>query len=487
MNLETLTLSFLGNGLTALRPMLALGLIPPQAALVLTICLIFFLFHRDIRQTPNITRALWLPLVWMLIICTRQSSEWLSLFGLNLGASSLEEGSPFDACIYFSLIAAGIYVLNKRQVQLSEIVRNNQWLTIFFVYCFLAIFWSDFPFVAFKRWIKVIGHPVMVLVLLTEPDPVEALVRLMKRCAYVVVPVSVLFIKYYPEWGRSYSSWTGQASYTGITSNKNSLGCDLMIFGLFFFWHFLNTRRLPRSQPRRSELVLTFVFLIAIWWLFKMAQSSTSLVSLGLGALVVLLLGLRSIDKRFIGVYVVAGLAVYGVAELFFDVWGSFLHLLGKSASLTDRTIIWHDVLQLPVNRILGAGFESFWLGDRLKILWAKHWWHPNEAHNGYLETYLNLGLVGLFILIGLLIATYRKTRSELYNDFEFGRFRVAFLVTIIAYNWTEAAFKNISPVWFVFYIIAMDYPVMVEPGESLAEEQTQISYSEAEYAEYNG
>jgi hypothetical protein len=41
--------------------------------------------------------------------------------------------------------------------------------TIFFVYCFLAIFWSDFPFVAFKRWIKVLGQPIMALIVLESP------------------------------------------------------------------------------------------------------------------------------------------------------------------------------------------------------------------------------------------------------------------------------------------------------------------------------
>ena len=107
----------------------------------------------------------------MLITCSRQPSEWLNIFGFHLGAASLEEGSPLDACVYFSLIAAGASVLGKRQVQLFEIIRNNQWLTILFVYCFLAIFWSDFPFVAFKRWIKVLGHPIMALIVLTEADP----------------------------------------------------------------------------------------------------------------------------------------------------------------------------------------------------------------------------------------------------------------------------------------------------------------------------
>src|SRR5439155_15310069 len=115
---------------------------------------------------------------------------------------SMEEGNPLDAVAYFTLIVAGMYVLSKRRIQFFEVIRNNQWLTIFFIYCFLAIFWSDFPFIAFKRWLKIIGHPVMVLILFTEPAPEEAFTTLMKRSAYVLVPFSILFIKYYPDLGR---------------------------------------------------------------------------------------------------------------------------------------------------------------------------------------------------------------------------------------------------------------------------------------------
>src|SRR5438128_579043 len=92
-------------------------------------------------------------------------------------------------------------------------------LIVFLLYCFISIAWSDFPFIAFKRWIKILGHPIMALIVLTEPDPKEALIRLMKRCAYVVVPVSILFSKYYPELGRGFTPW-GAATRTGITTNK---------------------------------------------------------------------------------------------------------------------------------------------------------------------------------------------------------------------------------------------------------------------------
>ena len=432
--------------------------IPPIVALFLTVAFVVFLFRRDIRERPDVTGALWIPLIWFLIICSRQVSEWLNTFGLHAGAITLEEGSPLDRCIYVGLIAAGTYVLSKRHVQLSEIIRQNQWLTIFFVYCFLAIFWSDFPFVAFKRWIKVLGHPIMALIVLTEPDPLEALTRLMKRCAYVIVPVSILFIKYYPQLGRGFDTWTGEAVNTDITTNKNILGGDCLILGFFFFWHLLQTWSRQSGRPRRNELFLTGGFLLAIWWLLSMAHSSTSLVSLFVGLLIVAVLGLRFVDKRFIGTYVVIGVLALLAAEWAFGIYASAIQLLGKDPTLTDRTLLWSELLKVKINPLFGAGFEGFWLGDRFRNFAESRWWQPNQAHNGYLETYLNLGVVGLILLIVLLIATFWKVRRELLTNFQFGRFRLGFLAAVVAYNWTEAAFKNISAIWFVFYIIALDY-----------------------------
>src|SRR5262249_38174365 len=154
----------------------------------------------------------------------------------------------------------------------SEILRNNRWLVIFLVYCFLAILWSDFPLSSFKRWTKVIGHPIMALVIFSEPDFVEALQRLMKRCSYIVVPISILFIKYYPEWGRGFSEWTGAPTNGGITGGKNALGWDCLVFGYFYVWYLLQVLQWDRGKARQFELLLTAGFICMIWWLLSMSQ-----------------------------------------------------------------------------------------------------------------------------------------------------------------------------------------------------------------------
>jgi O-antigen ligase len=452
---------------------------PPTLAFLLTVGFIVFLFRRDIREKPDITGALWLPLLWMLIICSRPVSYWLNIFGFHAaGPIALEEGSTLDASVYFVLMAAGIYVLSKRKIRFAEFARNNSWLIAFLLYCFMAIFWSDFPFVAFKRWIKILGHPIMVLIVFTEPDPEEALRRLMKRCAYIIVPISILLIKYYPTIGRTAGPWATASTNIGIAPGKNALGVDCLLVGLFFFWHLLKSRRAEKSKTRRDELVLAGGFLAMVWWLLLKAHSSTSLGSLVLGILAIVLLGLRSVNKKSIGMYVLAGIVILLVAEATFGISSILIQSLGRDPTLTGRTELWRELLAFRTNPIFGVGFESFWLGERLEVLKSEHWWGPTEAHNGYLEIYLALGSIGLFLLVLLFIATFRKIRLELLRNFEWGRFCFGFLVAIISYNWTESSFKSLHPLWFVFYIIYLDYPRL---GDEPVIETSEIAELEPE------
>src|SRR4029077_1519611 len=214
------------------------------------------------------------------------------------------------------------------------------------------------PFVAFKRWIKVLGHPIMVLIVLTEPDPEEALRRLMKRCAYVVVPVSILFIRYYPQLGRDYDPWTGMGMSTGITTDKNMLGADCLILGYFFFWHLLQTWQTERNTWRRNELRLIAGFLIGIWWLFSQAHSATALTSLFIGVLIVVFVGIRSINKNFIGTYMLAALVLLAAADLAFGISTRFSEALGRGSGMSGRTLLWTRLLEFHTNPILGTGFE---------------------------------------------------------------------------------------------------------------------------------
>lgn len=432
---------------------------PPTIALFCTILFVIYLFRRDLRERPNVTGALWLPLCWMLLIGSRSVTQWLHILGImNLG--SVEEGNPIDALIYFSLTVSGLYVLSQRQVSLSEVIRNNAWLMAFLAYCFLAIFWSDYPFVASKRWIKVLGHPIMALVVFTGPDPGEALSRLLKRSAYVLFPFSILLIKYYPEIGRNFDSFTGLAVNNGICDTKNMLGASCLVLGFFFLCQFPDIWRWERSRARRRELCLIGGLLLMDGWLFWKAHSATAFLSLLIATGISTLLGRRWVNKRFVGTYAIATVIALVIAELTFHIFERIVGLSGHGSTVIGRIELWRELLAVPINPILGVGFESFWLGTRLVLLHEGRPWQPNEAHNGYLEIYLDLGILGLIMLAGVFLGTFHKIRLELLRNLDWGRYRMGFLIAIIFYNFTEASFRGLSLIWFAFYIIALDYPM---------------------------
>ncbi|WP_369668395.1 O-antigen ligase family protein [Thioalkalicoccus limnaeus] len=421
------------------------------------------LFLWEGRKGERVSSALWLPVLWITIAGSRFVGQWMDLG--QAPAATAGDGSFIDALYFSILIVAGCVVLIRRRIDWHELMRKNWWLVAFFLYSFLSILWSDFSFIAFKRYIKVLGHPIMALIILTDPDANRALRIVMKRCAYIMMPLSVLFIKYFPEIGRNFDPWSGLAFNRGVALTKSELGYLCMIFGIFFYWHVITIYRRLGAERRLLELVLGVVFLGIALWLLKMAGSATALVTLVIGVGIIALLGLDAINKRFLGAYAVLTILAALIIESTFGVYAGIIEMLGRDPTLTDRTVLWEDVLGLVENSLLGAGFESFWLGVRQMTLWEKWWWRPNQAHNGYIETYLNLGLIGLFILVGLIVSTFRRITQQFRQDEEFARLRMGFLVAILAYNFVEATFKGVHVIWTIFHIIAIQCPPSCKKG----------------------
>ena len=124
----------------------------------------------------------------------------------------------------------------------------------------------------------------------------------------------------------------------------------------------------------------------------------------------------------------------------------------------------------MVTDRWFGAGFESFFLGDRLERLWAKYWWRPNEAHNGYPADVLELGWVGIGLLVVLIASAYRHTVAAYRANPAVGAFKLAIVAVAVVYNMTEAAFKVMHPVLIVFLLAATAVP---EDRATTADEAT--------------
>jgi len=429
---------------------------PPPVATLVTLCLCVYMLRREERLHSNASSALWLPVIWLFIICSRLPGQWLVVLGFPAGIfGPSSEGTPIDAAIFLTLTLSGLRVLSRRGFCLADFVRDNRCLTIFLVYCLLSVLWSDTPFVSLKRWIKILGHPVMALVILTDPDPLQALRLSFRKAAILLLPLSILFIKYYPGLGRSYDEWTGIPFYSGVTTMKNSLGSICLIYALFFCWDVLMVWRASDLKGRRTQLMVSAGFLFLALYILDLAQSATSLACLVLGAARILALGTCFVNPRYMGPTLIAVLILAAIGEMGFNLRENIIHMLGRNTTLTERTDLWAAVISVQNNVILGSGFENFWSGERSALL-AAMGFPFNQAHNGYIDTYLNLGAVGLLLLLAWIFVSYQKICADLMNHFDLGRFELAFLFAILAYNYTEAAFKATHPIWTMLFLVSI-------------------------------
>ena len=432
---------------------------PPTVALACCLLFILWLFIRDGKRR-EVSTALWIPLTWAFIICSKPLSFW---FGSGDPSESVEgeiEGRPFDRFVFLLLIAAGLFVLAKRGLKWSRFFRENRWVGIYFLYFGLSALWSDYSFVSFKRWIKDFGNIVMVLVVLSEERPLEAVKALLARCAYLLIPLSALVIKYYPDIGRYYDQWTYQPYFRGFAADKNLFGMCVFVCGLSLFWLFLELRA-PNGRRKDKHESYTYLFLLVIaTWLLTKTRSSTALTCTLLGCLIVAGMRFPTIRSKAnrLGAYSIGVVVLVLFLHTALDLGGILVQLLGRDLTLTGRTDIWAMLLKEPINPLIGEGFSSFWMGDRVDRLSEKYFYHLNEAHNGYLETYLNGGLIGLGLLLVVLASAAKNIQRQVVLGSSFGALRLAFLLSIVIYGVTEAVFR-FGPLWFLLLLLILQWP----------------------------
>jgi len=174
----------------------------------------------------------------------------------------------------------------------------------------------------------------------------------------------------------------------------------------------------------------------------------------------------------------VLALLCISASVLFLGAMPGMLETIGRDPTLTDRTAIWSTILPLVKNPILGTGFESFWLGPRLAEIWAKFPWKPFEAHNGYIEIFLNLGWLGIALLAVVIGAGYRSVVAAFRRNSMMHSVLLSFFVVGLVYNFTEAAlFRMMAPAWIFLLLAMVSVPELASPEARALEDSVQHHY----------
>lgn len=425
-----------------------------QLATVICAFLVMYLFKVDFKESRGNSTALWVPQIWMVLATSRSISRWGDSGSSASSQDAYLDGSPLDASVFFVLIIMGVIILGRRRIKWVELIAKNIWIWPFFIFGAVSIAWSDYPFVSLKRWVKACGNVIMVLIILSEDRPYEALGAILRRTAILLIPTSVLLIKYYPALGRGYHM--GLPMYTGVADQKNGLGVICLLSGMYLFWAIV-LKDCPRTKGGlvcKVPLPLLISLVPMIVWLFYMANSATATVCMFIASGLCMLgkLSMFQSAPRRIPVAIFLGVLITGLVEYLFEIKDDALAFLGRDASLTTRVPMWESLVEMAGNPLGGAGFEIFWTGER-RVLLQEMWGPLIQAHNGYLEVYLNLGIIGVLCVFLWFLAGLKGVTSSLSTNYSNSMLRLCLIVVAGVYNWTEAAFYGVNGMWVALLV----------------------------------
>jgi exopolysaccharide production protein ExoQ len=420
-------------------------------ALALFLCTVFvlFLLRVDRNQAAMVSLGSWIPTFWMLLIATKPLGVW---FGLGLDAGDAE-GSPLDRAVLIGLLCLGIFLLGKREFDLSNAIRANVWLVLLIGYSLVSVLWSDIPFISFKRWTRDLLAIIMAFLVLTERDPRRAVQSILRRTIYILIPFSWLLVKYYPQYGVEYGRWVGELMWVGASTQKNGLGRLCLISIMFLSWTLV--RRWQGHEKAASKYqTLAEVLLSAIaLWLLKGGGVSTYSAT-AVGALIagwVMFLSFLLVKRRGIVLVarfwlaMIALIFAYGAVLPFIVAGGALdsllISALGRDQTLTGRTEVWAILLRFyEANPILGHGFGGFWTPATQQAAYG-----VKEAHNGYLALSLELGVAGLLITAMFLYSIARRAEKALVRARDWATLCYCFLLMIVIHNISESSINSLQ------------------------------------------
>lgn len=278
---------------------------------------------------------------------------------------------------------------------------------------------------------------------------------------------SVLLIMLFPEKGihPPDSPWPG--AWRGVFVHKNAFGAYLVLTTSTLFM--LASHARERKGVLRGLLI---VCIVAVFW-------STSKTALVLSVVSIILMYLYK-SYRWMGIKSVLwlNLSTYvalGLAGIITAAWGPIMAAFGKEPTLSGRTLIWTFLIEqkIPNSPLLGYGRNVFWGYPQLfGGIYAAADHVPGNAHNGFIDMILSIGLLGFFFFVLAWGTTYSKALRLLYHKKEPAYiWPPIFLTLLVLNNIMESLLVNLSNAFWLLFV-AFAFTFNRQPMEVLISEE---------------
>jgi exopolysaccharide production protein ExoQ len=340
--------------------------------------------------------------------------------------------------------------------QLVNLLLDNYLFLLLGLLTISSALWSQFPKMSFESGVYQAMNIWFALYLAVRFRPQQQL-ALFQALGWVVVVASIALALFFPAYGRDQSMGitglgTILGTWIGIFNHKNF--CAIVVC-------FLLSASLYRVPPDSTSRQLRATFVVLALFLVVMTRSHTGwVVAAVLFGYVTAMRILRKVHGRDRAALVVGSLVVFiAIGCIVARNYSALMVMFGKDATLTGRTDIWQAAFQSAAKRpLLGYGYQAFWhgvQGESANVVLTLGF-IPPHAHSGFLETWLELGVVGLLLFLTSIVQAFRNAYlCRLRGWSRHAEWCLCIVLLTVTANVAEITVMTPNYVVWIMYILA--------------------------------
>ena len=371
-------------------------------------------------------------------------------------AAGPDESSPILFAMQAVILLITFCLIGRHWQSVAYVATRRKFLWAFVALIIASTMWSPVASLTLRRSIVVLGFTFFGIYLSVRYSLREQM-RLFAWAMGIAAVLCILFIVAFPSLARETGLYEG--AWRGVYAQKNVLARMMLLGALNFILLALDSRKYRYLLWLGCGLSVMLLLL---------ANSKTALAAfLAIVILIPLFRALRWNYSVALPFFTVLILSCSSIAILLLGNAETILKALGRDLTLTGRTGIWAIVLdKIWQHPWLGYGFRGFWLGmegESADIWYETYFMSPN-AHNGFLDLALELGLIGLiFFLLSFLYSCFRAITWLRLNRTTEGLWPIVYLTALLLCNLTESLILEPNYILWVLYT-SVTTSILVQP-----------------------
>ncbi|MDZ8054931.1 MAG: O-antigen ligase family protein [Aulosira sp. ZfuVER01] len=355
------------------------------------------------------------------------------------------ESSAILSLIQYGILAITLLLVVIRRNQISYFVSKRKFLLVFTGLILISFLWSPVPDLTLRRALIFLGVSLFGLSISARYTIKEQL-YLFAWAMGIIVVINLLFTLALPSIGIEGGEHAG--AWRGVYPQKNVSSRMFVLSSLILL--------LAKIGTHRYRYILAVLLGLSVVLTLLSASKGALVILLVMFALVPLFQALQLNNTWVLPLLVSLLLIGSSIAILLISNSETIVKFLGRDLTLTGRTGIWSVVIsKIALHPWLGYGYKGFWLGmegDSADVWYETFFMAPN-AHNGWLDITVQLGLVGLFFFLLSYIKNCLRAIAWLrLNHTVEGLLPVLYLTFIFLYNLAETTLLDPAQFIWVMY-----------------------------------